>query len=386
MRPFRHCFLWIGIALTLATLAGCGLRTPPPDGAELPPLAPITPAAPRAVLPPPMPRTIGAGAEKVTARPAVPKQVLALYYPWYRTPDHSNEWAHQEGVNTAHTRILSHAHYPASGPYDSSDDAIIDRHLAQAQAAGIDTLVCSWWGADDPTDEAIRLLMPRAAKRHINVCVLWEQFAGMGGGEELRKNLTYLLQGMARQPGYLKVDNRPVIFVYERVRQSAGHDEWVNVLNEITKAYPPGVFIVGDGRVLAERMMWDGQYSLHAPDRMVGRTPEVIAKVQHRERLADLKESRQQNHLAVVSLMPGYDDRRYNALHNQPGSVLVNREDGALYATLWKQAIADRPDWILINSFNQWHAGNEIEPSVEMGDRYLKLTRTFADEFKGIRH
>ncbi len=150
--------------------------------------------------------------------------------------------------------------------------------------------MCSWWGAGDPTDEAIRVLMPRAAKRHIQVCVLWEQFAGMGGGEELRKNLTYLLQGMARQPGYLKVDNRPVIFVYERVRQSAGHDDWVNVLNEITKTYPPGVFIVGDGRILAERMMWDGQYSLHAPDHMVGRTPEVIAKMQHRERQADLKE------------------------------------------------------------------------------------------------
>ncbi len=118
MRSFRHCCLRIGTALTLAILAGCGLRTPPPDGAELPPLAPMTPSAPRA----PLPRTLGAGAEKVTARPAVPKQVLALYYPWYRTPNHSNEWAHQEGVDTAHKRILSHAHYPVSGPYDSSDD------------------------------------------------------------------------------------------------------------------------------------------------------------------------------------------------------------------------------------------------------------------------
>lgn len=90
MRPFRHCFSRLGIALMLAMLAGCGLRSPAPDGAELPPLAPV---APRAALPAPVlaPRTIGAGAEKVTARTPIPKRVLALYYPWYRTPNHSNE-------------------------------------------------------------------------------------------------------------------------------------------------------------------------------------------------------------------------------------------------------------------------------------------------------
>ena len=380
MQLFRFNILMAALATVF--LAGCGLRPTFRPVAGNTPSFPTAAPAPRS-RPTNIPvRSIGAGAEGVKTRKPLPRRVLALYYPWYQTADRSNTWAHQEGVDTAHKRILSHAHYPVSGPYDSSDLRVMERHLAQAQAAGIDTLVCSWWGADDPTDETIRALLPRAAKHHITICALWEQYKGMGGDEELSRNLTYLLQGMARQPGYLKVDNRPVVFVYERVRLSARHDEWVSVLNEITNTYPPGVFIVGDGQTHEERLMWDGQYSLHAPDSMVGQTPEAIGREQHHERLADLTESHRQNHVAVVSLMPGYDDRRYNTLHNQPGSVLVNRENGELYATLWKQAIKDKPDWILINSFNQWHAGNEIEPSVEMGDRYLKLTRMYADRFK----
>ena len=388
MRQRRHYYIMAAGILTFLT--GCanllnhsrtengGTENSGDRYAATPALA-VHSATPRAAAPR---RMIGAGAEKVMPRQPIAKRVLALYYPWYQTPARSMKWAHQEGVDVRHKQILSHAHYPASGPYDSSDPALIDRHLAQAQAAGIDTLVCSWWGAGDPTDEAIRVLLKRAPKYHIKICVLWEQYAGAGGADELRRNLTYLLQGMARSSAFLKADNRPVIFVYERVRQSANYDTWIEVLNEITTRYPPGVFIVGDGRTADERLMWDGQYSLHAPDRMVGQTPEANAKTQHRERLADVTESRRQNHVAVVSLMPGYDDRRYNALHRQPGSILVNREDGQLYAALWKQAIADKPDWILINSFNQWHAGNEIEPSLEMGDRYLKMTRAFADKFK----
>ena len=44
----------------------------------------------------------------------------------------------------------------------------------------------------------------------------------------------------------------------------------------------------------------------------------------------------------------------------------------------------DNPDWVLINSFNQWHSGTEIEPSAELGDQYLTLTREAAVRFKKL--
>jgi hypothetical protein len=61
---------------------------------------------------------------------------------------------------------------------------------------------------------------------------------------------------------------------------------------------------------------------------------------------------------------------------------VLEREEGGLYRALWEQALRDQPDWVLINSFNQWHSGTEIEPSAEYGEQYLTLTREFAARFK----
>jgi hypothetical protein len=40
------------------------------------------------------------------------------------------------------------------------------------------------------------------------------------------------------------------------------------------------------------------------------------------------------------------------------------------------------PDWVLVESFNHWEIGTEIEPSVQFGDQYLKLTAEYAARFK----
>ncbi len=41
-----------------------------------------------------------------------------------------------------------------------------------------------------------------------------------------------------------------------------------------------------------------------------------------------------------------------------------------------------RPDWVLITTFNEWHEGSEIEPSVEYGSLFITLTNEYATQFK----
>ena len=48
---------------------------------------------------------------------------------------------------------------------------------------------------------------------------------------------------------------------------------------------------------------------------------------------------------------------------------------------LWRAAIAAVPDWVLLTSWNEWHEGSEIEPSVEYGSRILDETAAFSREF-----
>jgi len=64
-----------------------------------------------------------------------------------------------------------------------------------------------------------------------------------------------------------------------------------------------------------------------------------------------------------------------------PGTV-ARRLDGDLYRAQWDAAAQSDADWVVITSFNEWHEGSDIEPSKEHGEKYLRLTRKYAEQFK----
>jgi hypothetical protein len=83
--------------------------------------------------------------------------------------------------------------------------------------------------------------------------------------------------------------------------------------------------------------------------------------------------------LWVATVMPGYDDRKA-----RPGNGFArSRDDGEYYRQTWQAAIASKPQWVVINSFNEWPEGSYIEPSRAYGGLYLDLTREWAARFKG---
>jgi len=70
----------------------------------------------------------------------------------------------------------------------------------------------------------------------------------------------------------------------------------------------------------------------------------------------------------VATVMPGFNDI------NKPLST-IDRQNGTFYSLLWSIAKACFPEGFAITSFNEWHEGTEIEPSVEYGYQYIDLTR-----------
>ena len=312
-------------------------------------------------------------------RPA--RRVLALYYPWYGTPKGSGKWAHQDGVNLTAKQMADHAHFPALGPYDSADPAVIERHLTQAHEAGIDALVCSWWGRGDRTDAVTRLVLRRAAAHSLKVCVLWERLSAPRGAQAL-SDLTYLLNTLAKNPSYLREGGRPVIFLHTGASQALRPDEWAAVAGRAATQMPPGALLIGVGRSPAEMALWDGFYALSTDRTMFGADLAECARVQAETYRPLVALAARSGRISVESVLPGYDARRPAPPGGRPAGMIVGRRAGGLYRALWEQALQDSPDWILVNSFNQWHNGTEIEPSVEMGGRYLALTRQYAQRFK----
>ena len=82
--------------------------------------------------------------------------------------------------------------------------------------------------------------------------------------------------------------------------------------------------------------------------------------------------------ISTVTVIPGVDDSKSN---RPPPRPVIDRWDGETYRALWQEAIAAAPDWVLITSWNEWHEGTEIEPSVEHGNRALADTATFTRQF-----
>jgi hypothetical protein len=90
--------------------------------------------------------------------------------------------------------------------------------------------------------------------------------------------------------------------------------------------------------------------------------------------------------LWVATVMPGWDDSRVrdtgNSLRNVSTPFSANRQDGGVFVASWAAALSSNPDWILINSFNEWIEGTQIEPSQSYGPRYLEILAALRPEFQ----
>ncbi len=81
-------------------------------------------------------------------RPAPPSagSVAAFFYPWYGTPSRDGAWQHwgQGGRQPPHA--IASGWYPVRGAYSSSDRGVLRAQMSEIAAAGIDTVIVSWWG------------------------------------------------------------------------------------------------------------------------------------------------------------------------------------------------------------------------------------------------
>src|SRR6188768_1855646 len=159
--------------------------------------------------------------------------VMALYYPWY-------------DVSTWESGITSD--YPLL-PYESWERDAIERHVGWARDAGIDALVSAWFGprGNNPTENNFKTLLDAAKSTNLKAAVLVEtdsdQFFPDRGA--LVAGLRHALTVHATHPSYLKVDGKPVIFVWRpsaafapngaRVNQpgAATVAAWRSILDEV---------------------------------------------------------------------------------------------------------------------------------------------------------
>jgi glycoprotein endo-alpha-1,2-mannosidase len=282
----------------------------------------------------------------LASNPARP--VLAYYYAWWDPP------------NFDRTR------FQPEQAYNSDDPAIMQQHVAEAQSAGIDGFVMSWYGVGDRTDTNLGQLMQIAARTDFRVTIHFET-GHFSGVDQVVAQLAAFYATRLNHPAMVRYQDRPVIFFWQSGRYDNATWSWIR------------------GQVDPNRdAVWiaDGdQFGIMSGDAWDGISPYAIAwSPNPRSQLvswAGKAAAVAPDKLYIPPVSPGCDDSAA-----RPPTCLRDRGDGAYYQAAWDGALAANPHWaIMVNTFNEWMESTQIEPSVEYGDEYLRLTRQNADLF-----
>jgi hypothetical protein len=267
-------------------------------------------------------------------------EVAAFFYPWYANPDDGGGvWRHWNQGGYTPPADIGSDYYPARGAYSSAVASVLDGQLAELAAAGVDTIVSSWWGRGSYEDSVLPKVMAAAAAHGVRVAVHIEPYAGRSPGTVAEDIHTLKFEGVSE------------FWVYDALGPAAS--DWRSALGGITGVrlfMETGSLtsqVTGRFAAYAAAAGFDGVYT-YAP-----------VNYQSSEFGFACGAARQRKLLCSPSVAPGELDAR-----TPPRRPFASRENGARYDRQWDQATAAGADVISITSYNEWHEGTQIEPAV----------------------
>ena len=191
--------------------------------------------------------------------------VGAYYYPWYGAFAGGHSWSDNVRAKLVPPQL------PALGEYSSREAATIAAHIDQSQRGNISFWAISWWGPGSAEDATIRDFIfanPRAGE--LKYAVHYESTGRLGeiGSpkfDNLVPDFQYLAQNYFNNANYLKVDGRPVVFIYltrAYFTTQAGRDAVAKLRQAMASQFGVNPYLVGDdvfpGQTNAKRAaLWD---------------------------------------------------------------------------------------------------------------------------------
>jgi hypothetical protein len=274
-----------------------------------------------------VPAAAWAGDRDEPSLPAPSARVGIFYYPWFATPRRDGHFAHwQQGGSSPPAGVAS-GFYPARGPYSSADALVLDAQMREIAAAGVGTVISSWWGRGSLEDRRLPQVIEVARRHGLAVAAHLEPYGGR------------TVATTEADIAYLRELGISDFYVWASVALSDA--EWAELNARVS-----GVRVFANtnlaGRAAAGK--FDGLYTYDVLLFQGALFPRLCGQ------------ARKLGLLCAPSVGPGYDARRAT------GDVRVRpRRNGATYDTMWRGAVRARADLVTITSYNEWHEGTQIE-------------------------
>lgn len=279
----------------------------------------------------------------------VRRMAWALYYPWYTL----KSW---EADNLKDQPEI---------PYDSGDLEAVTRQISQAKSAGIDGFISSWWGPGSRTDENLPVVLDAAGSSDFFVGMFIETrsiVTDQGGdmslvADELVRWIEYYVTNYADHTGTMKVGGKT--FVMPWVTCTVPVETWQNVRDKL------------EDKQIETTMVADCSKPEYFDvfDGALGDKPETGKTVRYHALLSDSGKPK----IWMSSAMPGYDER----LLDREDPRYYDREDGRYFRSQLTTAFSANPQWIRMYTWNEYPENTYIEPSKNLGDKYLNIAAEY---------
>ena len=299
----------------------------------------------------------------------------AHYYPWYDAGSPTRHW----NENSDYSGVSDP---PQQGFYTSQGDETIQHHLDLAEEGGLDFLIVNLEvgsaGVNAKDLEATRRMVAAAEARTGRVRVSVMLSIGTVLEAPVRTAL-HDIQKLAESSAWLHHRGKPLLWFF------FSNDLLGCFFTNRTmfEAECARFNVVATGAISLPRYLpmslqqFVVGWSLYKPFRYA----DASESIAYATSCYASHVNHSQDPIRIFAVAPGYDDRHLTGDARQGGSARhVDRADGRTYESMLQAAIqaTPRPEMVVITSFNEFHENTHIEPSVNYGDRFLRLSAEFS--------
>ncbi|MFN3728925.1 MAG: glycoside hydrolase family 71/99-like protein [Fimbriimonadaceae bacterium] len=297
--------------------------------------------------------------------------VFAHYMPWYEAKADQGQWGWHWTMNArdpSKGELASH-YRPLIGAYDSGDPDVLEYHVLLMKIAGIQGVMIDWYGIEDLYDypsihRHTQSLVPWIKKAGLRFALMFEdqtltqlikneKIAADQAVSRTRAMLLQMQSGWFTEPAYLRMDGRPLFFVFGPQYFKDG--QWPVLLDGLD---PKPYFVSLHHRVPGA----EGAFDWPLPSKGL--------EGAQAETKAFLERAKSWPFFMPVAYPRFHDYYHEAGVHDSYGRIAD--DEGHTLRTTLKDALTAGPPMIQIATWNDWGEGTQIEPSQEHGYRDLE--------------